>query len=101
MKFVAVRDLRSRTAAIRKELATERDMVLTANGQPFAILASVPPDRVEENLLAIRRARALMAMDRLQDWARSQGLDQMTMDDVDALIAKVRREKRARERRTR
>ncbi|HUT37175.1 MAG TPA: type II toxin-antitoxin system Phd/YefM family antitoxin [Planctomycetota bacterium] len=96
MKFITVRDLRSRTAAIRKELATERDMVVTANGRPFALLSSVHPDRVEEDLLAIRSARALRAMDRIQAWSKARGLDKMTMEEIDALIAKVRRERGAR-----
>jgi len=90
MKFITVRDLRSRTAAIRKELATERDMVVTANGRPFAILASVHPEQVEEDLLAIRSARALRALDRIQAWSVANGFDKMSMDEIDALIAKVR-----------
>jgi len=96
MKFITVRDLRSRTAAIRKELATERDMVVTANGRPFAILAAIHPDNVEENLRAIRKARALEALRLMQADAKARGLDKMTMDDIDALIAKVRREREAR-----
>ena len=96
MKFISIRDLRSRTAAIRKELAAERDMVLTANGRPFAILAAVHPDCVEEDLRAIRSARALAAMERMQANARARGLDRMTMEEIDALIAKARRERAAR-----
>ncbi len=96
MKFISVRDLRSRTSAIRKELATERDMVVTANGRPFALLSSVRPDSVEESLRAIRKARALEALRLMQADAKARGLDKMTMDDIDALIAKVRREREAR-----
>jgi antitoxin (DNA-binding transcriptional repressor) of toxin-antitoxin stability system len=96
MKFITVRDLRSRTAAIRKELATERDMVVTANGRPFAIIAAVHPDSVEDDLRAIRGARALEAMRRMQADAKARGLDKMTMEEIDALIAKVRHEREAR-----
>ena len=35
MKFVSIRELRSRMAAIRKDLEQEREIVLTANGRPF------------------------------------------------------------------
>lgn len=96
MKFITVRDLRSRTAAIRKELAVERDMVVTANGRPFAILAAVQPDSVEDDLLAIRTAKALRAMDRMQALSKARGMDKMTMDEIDALIARVRRKREAR-----
>jgi len=99
MKFITVRDLRSRTAAIRKELATERDMVVTANGRPFALLAAVHPDNVETDMLAIRRARFLAAMDRIQAWSKAHGLDKMTMAEIDAIIAKAREERKRRIRR--
>jgi len=98
MKFITVRDLRSRTAAIRKELATERDMVVTANGRPFAILAAVEPDTVEDDLVAFRRARFLATMRRVQARSKAKGMDKMTMEEIDALIAKVRAERHERER---
>jgi antitoxin (DNA-binding transcriptional repressor) of toxin-antitoxin stability system len=94
MKFITVRDLRSRTAAIRKELATERDMVVTANGRPFAILAAVEPDHLESDLLAIRRARFLATMDRIQARSKARGLDKTSMEEIDAIIAKAREERK-------
>ncbi|MBM4040089.1 MAG: type II toxin-antitoxin system Phd/YefM family antitoxin [Planctomycetes bacterium] len=99
MKFITVRDLRSRTAAIRKELATERDMVVTANGRPFALLAAVEPDTVETDILAIRRARFLATLDRIQAWSKAKGLDKLTMPEIDAIIAKAREERKRKARR--
>ena len=94
MKFVSVREFRSNTATVRKELEAEREIVLTSNGKPFAILTPVEPDTVEEETLAIRRARACLAVDRIRDHARKTGLDKMTMDEVNAEIAAVRQEMR-------
>ena len=34
MKFLSVRDLRSQTAKIWKELPAEKEMVITSNGRP-------------------------------------------------------------------
>ena len=96
MKFVTVREFRSNTANVRKELQTEREIVLTSNGKPFAMLTPVEPDTVEEEASAIRQARARLAIDRIRDHAREAGLDKMTMEDIDALIAEARRERRAR-----
>ena len=53
----------------------------------------VEPDTIEEEASAIRQARARLAIDRIREHARKTGLDKMTMDDIDALIAKVRRER--------
>jgi len=95
MKFVTIRDFRSNTAAIRRELERGRDIVLTASGRPFAILSSVDPDNVEEEILALRRTRARMALDRIRAKARAEGTDGMTPAKIDALVAKVRQGKRS------
>jgi antitoxin (DNA-binding transcriptional repressor) of toxin-antitoxin stability system len=94
MKFITIRDLRSNTARLRKELETEREIVLTANGRPFALMTAVEPDTVEEEILAIRRARARAALARIRAKARANGLDRLTMDQIDAIIAEARRESR-------
>lgn len=95
MKFITVRDLRNSTARLRKDLKTDREVVVTANGRPFAVMTPVDPDGVEEELLAIRRAKARAAMKRIRAKAKANGLDRMTMDEIDAIIAKARRERRS------
>ena len=54
MKFLSVRDLRSKSAEVWKGLSVEREMVVTSNGQPIAILSAVTGDTLEETLRAIR-----------------------------------------------
>jgi antitoxin (DNA-binding transcriptional repressor) of toxin-antitoxin stability system len=95
MKFVTIRDLRGNTAQIRRDLQEDREIVLTANGRPFALMTPVEPDTVEEEVLAIRRARAQAALSRARATAKADGRDRMSMADVDALVAEVRRERRA------
>jgi len=95
MKFVTIRDFRNKTAEIRKELKTEHEMVLTANGHPFAILADVADDSFEETLKALRSTRARMLLDRAGARSQALGLDKLTMDEIDGIIAKTRRERRA------
>ncbi len=95
MKFVTIRDLRGSTAQFRKDLQEDREIVLTANGRPFAVVTPVEPDTVEEEVLAIRRARAQAALSRIRARAEADGRDAMGVDEVDALIARVRQERRA------
>ena len=97
MKFVTVREFRGNTANVRKRLETEREIILTSNGKPFAMLTPVEPDTVEEEVAAVRQARARVAMDRIREHARRTGLDKMTMDEIIALIAKVRSKRRPRQ----
>ncbi len=95
MKFVTIRDLRANTARLRKDLQEDREIVVTANGRPFALMMPVEPDTVEEEVLAIRRARAQAALSRIRAKAKADRLDRTSMREIDAIIAKVRRERRA------
>jgi antitoxin (DNA-binding transcriptional repressor) of toxin-antitoxin stability system len=97
MKFVTIRELRSKTASIRQDLAKAREMVLTANGRPFAVMTPVSADTVEEEIQAIRRARTRAAIDGLRAAAKAAGADKLTMEDIDAEIAVARRARRKRQ----
>jgi len=94
MKFVTIRDFRNKTAEIRKDLDSEREIVLTANGRPFTLLSRLDPDTVEDEIMAVRRARARLAIDRMRAQAKAEGLDRMTMDEIDSVIADVRKRNR-------
>ena len=95
MKFVSVRDLRGKSAQVWKELPEEREMVITSNGRPIAILAAISESNLEESLSAFRQARAVEAVASLQRRSVEQQTDRMTMDEIDAEIKAVRK-KRAR-----
>ncbi len=91
MRFVSVRDLRSKSAQIWRQLADEKELVITSNGKPVAILSAVQEDRLEESLAAIRRARAMAAVDAMQQRAVEMGLTDMTLEEINAEIAAVRK----------
>lgn len=90
MKFVSVRDLRGRSAEIWRELPDEREMVITSNGRPVAILATVSESNLEESLAAFRQARAIEAVSSMQRRAVATGADAITAADIEAEIADVR-----------
>ena len=56
MRFVTVRELRGQSAAVWKALAEERDLVVTSNGKPIALLSATSGEFLEESLGALRRA---------------------------------------------
>lgn len=66
MKFLSVRDLRTKGTEVWKGLAAEREMVVTSSGRPIAILSAVSEDTLEETLAAIRRAKAVAAVAEIQ-----------------------------------
>ena len=90
MKFLSVRDFRNRPGKVWKALKDD-DFVVTANGKPVGLLIGVPDAELETSLLALRHARAAMAVSRMRDAARAAGTDKSTARHVDAEIARVRR----------
>ena len=95
MKILSVRDLRTRAAQVWKELPMEREMVITNNGRPVAILAAINEATLEESLSAFRQARAVEAVARLQRQSVERGTSKMSSEEINAEIRAVRR-KRAR-----
>ena len=93
MKFLSVRDLRGKSAEVWKELPAEREMIITSNGRPIAILASISESNLEESLSAFRQARAVKAVASLQRRSAEQGTDRITMDGIDAEIKAVRKKR--------
>jgi len=92
MKFVSASDLRTCMAGVRKMLLEEKEIVVTANGRPFAILSHVDPDCVEETILSLRKLRAIATLDWIHGQVKAQALDAKTLEEVEAVVAKVRRE---------
>ncbi|NIM97433.1 MAG: type II toxin-antitoxin system Phd/YefM family antitoxin, partial [candidate division Zixibacteria bacterium] len=63
MRFVSVRDLRSKGRQVWKELESEEELVITSNGRPIALLTGVNENNFEQVLRDLRRARALRAVE--------------------------------------
>jgi prevent-host-death family protein len=93
MRFVSVRDLRGKSAEVWRELPGEREMVITSNGRPIAILVAVDETDLEESLEAVRRARAVEAVASLQRRSAESGTDEISMDEIDEEIETVRRKR--------
>jgi len=95
MKFMSIREFRNQP--IQKAIADERQIVLTAKSQPIAIVSAVDPETLDDELMALRRARAQVALDRIRAKVKEAGADALSMKDIDSEIADARRERRTRE----
>jgi antitoxin (DNA-binding transcriptional repressor) of toxin-antitoxin stability system len=93
MRFISVRDMRSKSAEIWRELPGEREMVITSNGRPIAILSAVGESNVEQALASFRRARAVDAVASMQRRSASSG-GKLSAAGVEAEIAAARRARR-------
>jgi prevent-host-death family protein len=94
MKFVTVRDLRLKPGRLWKLAKQEKDLILTSNGRPIAILTGVDEDTFEEELDVIVRARALKALDSIHRSSAIKGTDQITAEEIESEIDVVRKEER-------
>lgn len=93
MKFISVRDLRGKSAEVWKNLPGEREMVVTSNGRPIAILAAVSESNLEESISAFRQARAVEAVVSLQRRSLEQGTDSIKAKEIETEIQAVRKKR--------
>ena len=93
MDFITVRDLRTRPGQIWDKLRQQRDLILTSNGRPIAVLSHIDEGGVEETLAALRRARAQAALSRLRADATAQSLDRLSTNEIEAEITAARAER--------
>lgn len=91
MKFITVRDLRGRSGQVWTKLAREREIILTSNGKPIAILSAVSEDTLEESLVAVRRARAVAAVETMQRHSVQIGTNKLSPRDITAEIKAARK----------
>ncbi len=94
MRFITVRDLRGRPGQVWSKLSREKEVILTSNGKPIAILSAVSEENLERALMALRQARAIAAVERMQSASIAAGNDRLTLEEIDAEIAAVRKARR-------
>jgi hypothetical protein len=94
VQFVPYRTLRNEPTTLRKKLASEGELVVTMNNEPFAVMISLGDENVQDILLMVSRLRAQMAVRSIRSQARKAGLDTMALKDVNALIKKTRAERK-------
>ena len=95
MKFITVRDLRLKPGEVWKLVKKEKDLVITTNGRPVAILTGTNEDTLQQELDAIQRARALVALERIQKKSVEKGTDSISRKEIDFEIRTVRRGKKS------
>lgn len=94
MRFVTVRDFRTSPASIWRNLPSERELIITNNGKPIALLTPLSGETLEDTVSAVRKAKAVSAMKKMQETSVSSGNDKMTFEEINAIIKDVRKNKK-------
>ena len=86
MDYLAIKDLKQ-TRVVRERLEKEGELVITKDGQPFAVMVGVEPGDLEESLREIRRALFSSAI----STARRKAMDTPLSDaEIEAEVAAAR-----------
>ncbi len=93
MKFISVRDLRLKPGNVWRLADQEKDLIITSNGRPVAILTGVNEDTFEYELDAIKRGRALKALESIHRDSEMKGTHKISDEEIQSEIDAVRKGK--------
>jgi len=93
MRFVTVRDLRINPGKVWEKLAQEKEVIITSNGKPIAILSGTNEENLEKSLVTLRQARALQTLAEMQQAAVAAGADRISEREIEQEILATRRKR--------
>jgi len=96
MKMVASRELSARPGKVWSTLEREGAVVITRDGHPCSILVPTSDRTLVDDVRDIVFARARQAVSQIRAAARDAGTSALSMAEIDAEIARSRRERRKR-----
>ena len=91
MNFFSVRDLRTTPKAVWDTLNEEKEVIITNNGKPSALMIPISEDDFEVVLSTVRQVNAMRAVNNMQIAAVRAGLDEMSLEDINIEIEGARR----------
>jgi prevent-host-death family protein len=93
MRFISVRDLNTKPKEVWSKVKDE-EVVITSNGKPIALLSGVTEETLENTVRAIRRSRAIIALEEMQKKSIHLGLDKWTDSQIESEIKAVRKSRK-------
>ena len=91
MKLIAIKDLKQ-PRQLKQRLLAEKELLLTSDGQPVAILVSVDGSEDPETVLrAIRDSRSRLALSRIREAASASGAVRLPLAAINREISATRK----------
>lgn len=94
MKFVTVRDFRIKPSSVWDSLEKDKEVVITSNGKPIALLTGVSDINFDETLKALRRAKAELAVSRMRKTSLKKGVSKLGIKNIEEEITAARKARR-------
>jgi len=92
MNFFTVRDLRSTPKTVWDTLEEQKEVVITNNGKPAALMIPIDDTNLEDVLATVRQASAMRAVNRMRIAAAETGASRFSLDEINAEITAARTE---------
>ncbi|MBR1918999.1 MAG: type II toxin-antitoxin system Phd/YefM family antitoxin [Spirochaetales bacterium] len=90
MNFYSIRDLRTESKKVWDNLSSGKEVVITNNGKPSALMIDIPEGSFDEIVEAVRQAKAMIAFNSMRRKATASGF--MTDEEIEAEINAARNE---------
>jgi antitoxin (DNA-binding transcriptional repressor) of toxin-antitoxin stability system len=96
MNLIAIKDLKQ-PRRLKERLQAEKELLLTSDGRPVAVLVNVDNAEDPESILqSIRDSRSRLALSRIRETARRTGVSRFTPEQIDREIAVTRKTRKIR-----
>ena len=94
MEFVSMREFTASPKETQKRLLANGEIVVTNNGTPTMLVIDITNKDFMKTIDYLRRLEALDILHSVQRASVRNGMDSLSMDEIDAEIAAYRQEKR-------
>ncbi len=95
MKLIAIQDLK-RPRRLKERLLAEKELLLTSDGRPVAVLVNVDASEDPETMIqSIRDSRSRLALSRVREQAARSGVARLSLAEINREIAATRKVRRA------
>ena len=91
MKLIAIQDLK-RPRRLKERLLAEKELLLTSDGRPVAVLVNVEASEDPETMIqSIRDSRSRLALSRVREAAARSGTDRLSLTEINREITAARK----------
>ena len=91
MKLIAIQDLKQ-PRRLKERLLAEKELLLTSDGRPVAVLVNVDASEDPETMIqSIRDSRSRLALSRIRESAARSGTSRLSLAEINREIAAARK----------
>lgn len=95
MTYFTAKELAQSQKSVFDAVRAAGRATVTVNGKPSILMIDVSSKDVEETIAALRQVQAMQAVNKMRIAAERSGVSPMSMEEIDAEIAAVRKERAA------